>query len=126
MLLGGIVAVGAYANRFSLFAPLATSLMTAAMIIRLQSPVSATVSFLAAEPVRYVGKISYGLYLYHWPIFMLGEKWKPHNSHHLYAAGLIVLIFVAAALSYEFVEKPFLRLKGRPVVATLSSLPASA
>lgn len=114
LLLGGIVAVGAYADRFYLLAPLATSLLTAGLIVRLQSPVAATASFLSSEPIRYIGKISYGLYLYHWPIFMLGEKWKPHNSHHLYAAGLIVLIFVVASLSYEFVEKPFLRLKEGP------------
>ena len=32
--------------------------------------------------------------------------------YHLYDIGLIALIFATAALSYEFVEKPILRLKG--------------
>jgi peptidoglycan/LPS O-acetylase OafA/YrhL len=69
---------------------------------------------LAAQPLRYIGRISYGLYLYHFPIFYLGE-WSTKISlpFHLYAIGLVALSFAAAALSYEFVEKPILRLKGR-------------
>jgi peptidoglycan/LPS O-acetylase OafA/YrhL len=91
-----------------LIAPLAASIATAGLIVFMRPD-----CFLAAAPLRYIGKISYGIYLYHWPIFILGEKWKPNNSHHIYAIGLIALIFAAAALSYEFVEKPFLRLKDR-------------
>ncbi len=57
--------------------------------------------------------ISYGLYLYHWPVFILGESWKIYTPFHLYAVALIALIFAIAALSFEFVEKPFLKLKDR-------------
>jgi peptidoglycan/LPS O-acetylase OafA/YrhL len=85
-------------------APIAVSLATA--IVVLSSP-----SWLAMEPLRYLGRISYGVYLYHWPLFLLGEKLKPHGLGHFWALGLIALIVGLAALSYEFVEKPFLGLK---------------
>jgi peptidoglycan/LPS O-acetylase OafA/YrhL len=92
---------------------LVTSLATAGLIVYFQGT-RTTNSVFAASPIRYIGGISYGLYLYHLPIFMLTEKWKIHTSQPpLYEAGLIAIIFATAALSYEFVEKPFLRLKDR-------------
>lgn len=53
------------------------------------------------------------VYLYHWPIFQLGEQFKPDHSGHLYAIGLLAVILAVSVASYEFVEKPFLRLKDR-------------
>ena len=110
-----LVVIAACANRISPAAPMIASIAAAGMIVCLQRPGLLT-SALATMPVRYIGKISYGLYLYHWPIFILGEKWKFHTPFHLYAAGLLAVIFVAAALSYELVEKPFLRLKDHRMV----------
>jgi peptidoglycan/LPS O-acetylase OafA/YrhL len=57
---------------FSL-APATVSLATAVVI--LGSP-----EWLAVSPLRYLGRISYGVYLYHWPMFQLGESIKPHSS----------------------------------------------
>jgi peptidoglycan/LPS O-acetylase OafA/YrhL len=91
---------------------LAASLATGALIVGLQGP-SPIANVLSLGPISYTGKISYGLYLYHWPVFILGESWKIHTPFHLYAVALIALIFAIAALSFEFVEKPFLKLKDR-------------
>jgi peptidoglycan/LPS O-acetylase OafA/YrhL len=88
-----------------ILAPLMASLITAALIGALQWP-----SFLGHAALRYIGKISYGLFLYHVPIIVLGQKFV-HGP--VAVAGLVALSFVAAALSYELVEKPFLRLKDR-------------
>jgi peptidoglycan/LPS O-acetylase OafA/YrhL len=95
-------------------APVAASVAGAGLIVASQ-PGSQMAGMLSIRPAVYVGKISYGLYLYlyHWPIFILGEKWKFSTTFHMYVAALIALIFVAAALSYEFVEKPFLGFKDR-------------
>jgi peptidoglycan/LPS O-acetylase OafA/YrhL len=71
------------------------------------------VSVLSLPPVRYLGKISHGLYLYHSPIFFIGEVHKVHLPFYLYGIMLIALVFSAATLSYEFIEKPFLKLKDR-------------
>jgi peptidoglycan/LPS O-acetylase OafA/YrhL len=93
-------------------APLVASVAAAGLIVAAQ-PGSLAARLLSVSPAVYVGKISYGLYLYSWPIFILGESWKVSLPFHLYALGLIALIFAMAALSYELVEKPCLRLKGR-------------
>jgi peptidoglycan/LPS O-acetylase OafA/YrhL len=110
-----LVAFGLFAERsvFAfLIAPLAASLATGALIVCLQGP-SPIARVLSLGPIRYTGKISYGLYLYHWPIFILGESVKIPTPFHLYAVALIGLIFAVAALSFEFIEKPFLKLKDR-------------
>jgi peptidoglycan/LPS O-acetylase OafA/YrhL len=89
---------------------LVSSIATAGLIVYFQGARAADTVF-AASPMRYIGRISYGLYLYHYPMFNLTEKWKEHMPSPLYEIGLIAMIFLAAAASYEFVEKPFLRLK---------------
>ncbi len=100
-----------------LAAPLAASLATAALIVSLPSATAVTRG-LSISPIRYTGKISYGLYLYHLPIISLGLAWKAQTPFHavppfIYAAVLIALSFAVSALSFEFVEKPFLKLKDR-------------
>lgn len=60
-------------------------------------------------PVRYVGKISYGLYVFHWPTWIaLNETFGLH-SPWLFAG----LTFAAAMLSWHLFERPILRLKSR-------------
>jgi peptidoglycan/LPS O-acetylase OafA/YrhL len=66
---------------------------------------------LSLGPLRYTGKISYGWYLWHFPVLQIG-------AHHLkggpfLALGLGLASYAIAALSYQFVEKPALRLKAR-------------
>ena len=60
----------------------------------------------------WVGRRSYGLYLWHIPIFalLLGEKLHVKPQLVVLASALS---FAAAAVSYRFVEQPFLRLKHR-------------
>jgi peptidoglycan/LPS O-acetylase OafA/YrhL len=92
-------------------APLAASLATAVLIVCLQRPGLLT-DCLSVGPVRYIGKISYGLYLYHLPIFIVGGITRAGSplTHVVVAIAFSVLL---ATLSYEFVEKPILRLKSR-------------
>ncbi len=62
----------------------------------------------AAKPVVFIGLISYSLYLWHWPIIVFGKYWfagQPVSDW--FKAGLIVLMLVAAVLSWRFVETPF-------------------
>jgi peptidoglycan/LPS O-acetylase OafA/YrhL len=73
--------------------------------------------------LRFFGKISYGLYVYHWPIFLVlspvfYQLFSPHFSSDkmaVFASSLTVTI-VAVALSYlsfHFFEKYFLGLKNK-------------
>jgi peptidoglycan/LPS O-acetylase OafA/YrhL len=115
LLLSFLFAIGFFADLSiytQLGAPLVASLATAVLIVCLQRP-SAVSGILASPPLRYTGKISYGLYLYHWPIFILGEHWTVHSPFHVGAIGLVVLTYSSAAASYEFIEKPCLQLKDR-------------
>ncbi len=79
----------------------------------LTQPTSVLSRAFATRPATEIGKRSYGLYLYHWPIFLfLGIDTRPH---------ILVLgfggAFAAAWLSYALVERPFLRLKDRWAVS---------
>jgi peptidoglycan/LPS O-acetylase OafA/YrhL len=64
---------------------------------------------LAAAPLRAIGRISYGLYLYHLPLFQwLGEPATVGNQALAVAAA-----FAAATASYWVIERPILRFGAR-------------
>ncbi|RAR75623.1 acyltransferase family protein [Flavobacterium aciduliphilum] len=69
---------------------------------------------LEAKPINYLGKISYGLYMYHQIIivFVLNSLSKTIGYHFfvLYFFTFGLSIFVAS-LSYQFLELPFLKIK---------------
>jgi peptidoglycan/LPS O-acetylase OafA/YrhL len=60
-------------------------------------------SLLSAKPIVYVGKISYSLYLWHWPVITFLRFTNPE----LNVAVAVILSFFFAILSYHFVENPF-------------------
>jgi peptidoglycan/LPS O-acetylase OafA/YrhL len=67
---------------------------------------------LEGRLVVWLGRRSYGMYLWHYPVFrilQLDLRWSPYV---VLAAGSAIAI-VAAAASYAFVEQPFLRLKSK-------------
>jgi peptidoglycan/LPS O-acetylase OafA/YrhL len=88
-------------------APIIASLATAAIIVSAQSA-GLLSAMLAWRPAVYVGRISYGLYLYSAPLAVLG-----HGKGAIIGTGLIGLSFIVAAVSFEIIEKPALRLKDR-------------
>ena len=70
-------------------------------------------SLLARRAIVYVGLISYSLYLWHWPILVFARAWLVRPLSPLETTGLIVLSFVAADLSWRFVEAPLRGNKAR-------------
>lgn len=61
---------------------------------------------LSWKPLVYVGLISYGLYLYHWPVLVFTRfyyGYAPPMESHLFT---LPLIFVLAVLSFHFIEEP--------------------
>ncbi len=69
-------------------------------------PGSYTGRFLSNKVFVFVGLISYSLYLWHWPIMVF---WKiAHEPHGVYEkGGVLLLCFIAAVVSWWFVERPF-------------------
>ncbi|MDQ3785671.1 MAG: acyltransferase [Actinomycetota bacterium] len=63
--------------------------------------------FLGSRPLRYIGDISYSLYLWHWPvlIFYLAYRDMPRVGIKG-GAVIIALSFVLAVLTHRFVEAP--------------------
>lgn len=62
--------------------------------------------FLSRKICVGIGKISYSLYLWHWPIFVLAYLEFLTISRPL-KVGLLAATFVCGYLSYKFVEQPF-------------------
>jgi peptidoglycan/LPS O-acetylase OafA/YrhL len=78
------------------------------------------------KPIVYLGRISYGLYLFHeliyFRIFHPGKAWLARFSQALHLADwrngvgttlAFCLTVLVAHTSYQLYEKPFLRLKSR-------------
>jgi peptidoglycan/LPS O-acetylase OafA/YrhL len=63
--------------------------------------------------LRWVGALSYSLYLWHVPAIRLVEDSPLGQSTALRILGGITLSFILAAASYRYVEQPFLRRRKR-------------
>jgi len=76
---------------------------------------------LSSNILRWIGRRSYGIYLYHFPIFLalgiLLREHSPVNYLLITALRFAVTIFVAE-VSYRFIERPVLRYKKRYQVAS--------
>ena len=64
---------------------------------------------LATAPMRYVGRISYSLYLWHWPILVLPAAALETPLVLPVRVGLALLAVVVAAASQRWVEDPIRR-----------------
>ena len=70
--------------------------------------VVAPLRLLTLRPVRYVGRISYSLYLWHWPAVILADAaWGPLGVAA--GAAVVAATMVPAAATYHWVEQPFRR-----------------
>ena len=67
-------------------------------------PSSPASKFLSQPKFLWVGKRSYGLYLWHWPIIVLIDITVGIN--HISMPIVVATSFVAAALSFRFIETP--------------------
>jgi peptidoglycan/LPS O-acetylase OafA/YrhL len=89
------------------------AVLTAVAILAAVQPGSRLARALDARPMAWVGERSYGLYLWHWPVFVLTAAATTGASpaaRWLVAAVALVITVVAAQLSYVLVEQPVRRL----------------
>jgi peptidoglycan/LPS O-acetylase OafA/YrhL len=78
----------------------------AVIVSAVAAPRSVVPRFLALAPIRYVGRISYGLYIWHWPIFI----WLNHERLGLIGWQLfavrVAVTFAVSVVSFHLVERP--------------------
>ena len=90
------------------------AVLTVAAIAAATVPRSVLGRTLDVQPLRWIGERSYGLYLWHLPVFVLVTAalplWDRSGSGGWALGGIALAItVVAAALSYRFVERPIRR-----------------
>lgn len=79
---------------------------------------------LELPPLIYIGKISYGLYLYHMPLLTFLGELGFRSWTRLAIIGPITL--AVSMLSYKYLESPFLNLKDKFIAAPESTQPGFA
>jgi peptidoglycan/LPS O-acetylase OafA/YrhL len=101
--------------------PVVAVVMAAALVRVLTSPRGAVLEHPA---LRLAGLVSYGVYLFHWPVLELGLRFagvEPGAASLPAAvaalAGLSMVAFLVGTASYLAVERPFLRIGRRPASA---------
>jgi peptidoglycan/LPS O-acetylase OafA/YrhL len=86
------------------------------LVESIQRPAGRLTRVLSAAPLVWMGRISYSLYLWHYPVFHVlrierfdAQGWNPFLAHGF----RFTAVFVAACGSFYLVERPFLRWKRR-------------
>ena len=96
--------------------------LIAAVVLR---PQAAGARLMAFAPLRAVGKISYGLYLWHFPLFL----WLDESSTGQRGAALLILrlavTLVVSVISYAIIEQP-IRQRRRPAWVVRGLAPVGA
>ncbi len=99
---------------------LAYAAVVAVLIAALVAPTGILRRAFALPPLRYVGRISYGLYLWHWPVivFVTAERtgWTGNRLNLL----RVVITFAITMASFHLIEQPILR--RRPAIARSRAL----
>ncbi len=76
---------------------------------------------LSTPPLLFLGKISYSVYLIHWPVFVAYKMWSfRYELNALELAALIGLVVFLSWLSWRLIEVPFNKSQGRAEWSTFA------
>jgi peptidoglycan/LPS O-acetylase OafA/YrhL len=103
-------APGEFRHGLLLLAALATAALLAGVVLDSGQPVA---RFLSTGPLVAIGRISYGLYLWHWPVYLAldGERSGLHG--YWLAALRVAVTGVLAGASFVLIERPAQRVRVR-------------
>jgi peptidoglycan/LPS O-acetylase OafA/YrhL len=80
---------------------------TALLVAAVSHPAGLLGRVLGAQPLRYLGERSYGIYLWHWPLALLTRPGVELPFDGWLSVLLrLAIILAAAELSYRYVERP--------------------
>jgi peptidoglycan/LPS O-acetylase OafA/YrhL len=92
---------------------LLASVATTALVLVVVERPGRLRALLELPPARWIGARSYGIYLWHWPVFLVIGQDLPvapgGPTYLLTRLWCVVVTFVVADLSYRFVETPVRR-----------------
>lgn len=101
--------LAAYMFKLEQFTPLVHLLPAILIWAVVASPAAPICRFLELAPIRFIGRLSYSLYIWQ-QLFLRGE------GQHLSLPLALLAIFTAAFLSYSLIERPCIRLGQRLVL----------
>jgi peptidoglycan/LPS O-acetylase OafA/YrhL len=115
VLLVGSIALITPATPYPDIAATAPTAGTLALIAAGNAPGTPGALLLARAPLRWLGRISYSLYLWHWPVLVLGAALLAAidapialaTGSPLQPIVLIAVSVVLAALTWRLIEEPF-------------------
>jgi len=105
LIVGAVVVIND-STPFPGLAALLPALGTALVIVAGERAGAITARLLGTAIPRWFGRISYSLYLWHWPLLILVPAAIGHDSLRVRVA-LALLAIVIAALSTRYIETPF-------------------
>jgi len=95
-------------SRFPGVAALAPVIGTMLLLYGTQAEGSRAAMLLSLKPFVGIGLISYSLYLWHWPLIVLGGYYVlDHRMGLITGAAMVLLSFPIAWASWRYIERPF-------------------
>jgi peptidoglycan/LPS O-acetylase OafA/YrhL len=119
--IAGLVSVGLFpsievAGAYQVFGYSIVAASCCALVLATQAPGMILNRLLGSVPMRLLGKVSFGFYVYHAVMLYIAEKLLSRlgigPGPAVFVLGLVLTI-AAAILSYHFYERPFLKFKKR-------------
>ena len=96
----------------------------ALVLAAVRAPRGIVARLLSVAPLRKMGEISYGVYLWHWPIYVVLTEERTGVSGWTLLGARLALTLVVAALSYRYFERPIRQhglAWGRPILVVPAS-----
>jgi peptidoglycan/LPS O-acetylase OafA/YrhL len=117
-----LVAVVVFFDADKMAAVIASVMSTAGAALLIWAGPLAAVNreLLSSQPMIFLGRISYPLYLWHWPVFSFAQIILGHAPPPALAAAATAIALAAAYATYRWVETPVRY--GRPGAKTVARL----
>jgi peptidoglycan/LPS O-acetylase OafA/YrhL len=89
---------------WALLTVIGTLLILASLVQKAES-VSPLLHLLQSSPATYIGRLSYSLYLWHWPVLVF-LRWTTGLEHLAVQFAYPLIVMTLAAASYHWIETP--------------------